>query len=99
MADDSDDSGDGGDERGEGHAPRECMACRGTGRVISGLGGSPSSVTCPWCEGRALRIPAIDAQARWLEQPGGESGAGARDVAAEGGIPDLPGEAPPGPAS
>jgi hypothetical protein len=75
------------------------MACRGTGRVISGLGGSPSSVTCPWCEGRALRIPAIDAQARWLEQPGGESGAGARDVAAEGGIPDLPGEAPPGPAS
>jgi hypothetical protein len=42
------------------------MACRGTGRVISNLGGTPSTVTCPWCEGGGVRVPGIDAQARWL---------------------------------
>jgi hypothetical protein len=42
------------------------MACRGTGRVISNLGGSPSTVTCPWCEGGGVRVPGIDAQERWL---------------------------------
>jgi hypothetical protein len=41
------------------------MACRGTGRVISNLGGSPSTVTCPWCEGGGVRVPGIDAQGRW----------------------------------
>lgn len=39
------------------------MACRGTGRVISNLGGSPSTVACPWCEGSGLRPAEIDAQA------------------------------------
>jgi DnaJ-class molecular chaperone len=48
------------------HEPRECMACRGTGRVISNLGGTPSTVTCPWCEGGGMRVPGIDAQERWL---------------------------------
>ena len=43
------------------------MPCRGTGRVISNLGGTPSSVTCPWCEGGGLRLADIDAQARWLD--------------------------------
>jgi hypothetical protein len=47
------------------HEPRECMACRGTGRVISNLGGSPSTVSCPWCAGTGLRPPEIDAQAHW----------------------------------
>ncbi len=47
------------------HEPRECMACRGTGRVISNLGGSPSTVPCPWCEGSGLRPAEIDAQAHW----------------------------------
>ncbi len=41
------------------------MACRGTGRVISNLGGSPSAVSCPWCEGSGLRPAEIDAQAHW----------------------------------
>ncbi|HEV2923928.1 MAG TPA: hypothetical protein VGW98_07835 [Solirubrobacteraceae bacterium] len=50
------------------HEPRECMACRGTGRVISNLGGTPSTVTCPWCEGSGVRVPGIDAQARWLAE-------------------------------
>jgi DnaJ-class molecular chaperone len=52
------------------HEPRECMACRGTGRVISNLGGAPSTVTCPWCEGGGVRVPGIDAQARWLGEDG-----------------------------
>lgn len=59
------------------HEPRECMACRGTGRVISNLGGSPSSVDCPWCGGGGLRPAEIDAQAHWGagEDPaGGQQG-------------------------
>jgi len=43
--------------------PRECSACRGTGRVISNLGGSPQEVACPWCEGTGRFIPGHDAQA------------------------------------
>ena len=49
------------------HEPRECMACRGTGRVISNLGGSQSSVECPWCAGSGLRRVEVDAQARWSD--------------------------------
>ena len=30
--------------------PLPCSACRGTGQVISNLGGSPSTQACPWCE-------------------------------------------------
>jgi len=43
---------------------RECSACRGTGTVISNLGGSPSQVECPWCDGTGRFIPGHDAQAR-----------------------------------
>jgi DnaJ-class molecular chaperone len=39
-----------------------CLACRGTGQVTSGLGGTPHQVTCPWCQGTGHRIPGIDAQ-------------------------------------
>jgi DnaJ-class molecular chaperone len=50
------------DENGD--APsRECSACRGTGRVISNLGGSPQDVPCPWCDGTGRFIPGHDAQA------------------------------------
>ena len=48
------------------------MACRGTGRVISNLGGSPSTVSCPWCEGSGLRASEIDAQAHWGPREGAE---------------------------
>jgi len=48
-----------------GHASRECMACHGSGKVISMLGGERSEVQCPWCEGRGVRQPGIDAQAHW----------------------------------
>jgi DnaJ-class molecular chaperone len=33
-----------------------CSACRGTGTVISNLGGERSELPCPWCEGRGLRL-------------------------------------------
>ena len=44
-------------------APLPCSPCRGTGQVISNLGGSPSQVTCPWCEGGGMLLPGHDAQA------------------------------------
>ncbi len=50
----------------ESHGPRECMPCRGTGKLLSNLGETPSTVTCPWCEGGGVRFPGIDAQAKWL---------------------------------
>jgi len=46
------------------------MACRGTGHVISNLGGTASSVTCPWCDGSGVRRPGVNAQARWSEREG-----------------------------
>ena len=33
------------------NARRTCTACRGTGKLISGLGGVSHEVTCPWCGG------------------------------------------------
>jgi len=52
------------------------MACRGTGRVISNLGGSPKTVACPWCGGSGLRPAEVDAQAHWGEGGEGEQGQG-----------------------
>jgi DnaJ-class molecular chaperone len=40
-----------------------CTPCRGTGKVISTLGGTPEAVTCPWCEGSGRFIGGHDAQA------------------------------------
>ncbi|HEX5191655.1 MAG TPA: hypothetical protein VFW09_02555 [Solirubrobacteraceae bacterium] len=42
--------------------PSTCMACRGTGKVLSGLGGTQHEVVCPWCQGTGHRIPGTDAQ-------------------------------------
>ena len=44
--------------------PAPCSPCRGTGKVISNLGGSPSEIDCPWCDGTGMFIPEHDAQAR-----------------------------------
>ena len=64
MASEADDS----EDQAEGsHGPRECMPCRGTGQVISNLGGTPSTVTCPWCAGGGVRLAEVDTQAKWLE--------------------------------
>jgi len=49
------------------------MPCRGTGRVISNLGGSQRTLECPWCQGGGVRLPGIDAQAHWRAQHEGEA--------------------------
>jgi DnaJ-class molecular chaperone len=61
-----------------GDDPTTCRACRGTGKVISGLGGNPHDVVCPWCEGSGHRIPGLDAQ----EHPSEGGGGGDEDEAA-----------------
>lgn len=57
------------DQAEESHGLRECMPCRGSGQVISSLGGTPSKVSCPWCEGSGVRVPGIDGQAKWPIEP------------------------------
>jgi DnaJ-class molecular chaperone len=49
-------SGAGGQERGT------CSPCRGTGRVISSLGGTQHEVACPWCGGDGVFHAGRDAQ-------------------------------------
>ena len=44
------------------------MACRGSGKVISNLGGTPASIECPWCGGTGVRQEGVDAQAAWKER-------------------------------
>lgn len=39
-----------------------CTPCRGTGRVISSLGGNPHEITCPWCDGSGVFQRGRDAQ-------------------------------------
>ncbi|HYM56033.1 MAG TPA: hypothetical protein VES97_11770, partial [Solirubrobacteraceae bacterium] len=60
------DTGDSEDRVEASHEPRECMPCRGTGQVISSLGGSARKLACPWCGGGGMRVPGTDAQAHWL---------------------------------
>ena len=69
------DEADGDEVAVAAHGPRECMPCRGTGKVISGLGGEPKTVTCPWCGGSGERQPGVDAQAKWLDGAGAATGA------------------------
>jgi DnaJ-class molecular chaperone len=40
-----------------------CSPCRGTGKLISKLGGTEHEVPCAWCEGTGKLIPGHDAQA------------------------------------
>jgi hypothetical protein len=75
VASDSTDSDEQGESGGQGpgsHEPRECMACRGSGKVISNLGGTPSELSCPWCGGGGVRQADVNAQARW-SAPDGEA--------------------------
>jgi DnaJ-class molecular chaperone len=51
------------EEPAESYDPTRCTACRGTGTVISGLGGTPQPVPCPWCDGSGVFDPQHDAQA------------------------------------
>ena len=67
------------DEQNAGAGAQMCAPCRGTGRLISGLGGEPHQVTCPWCQGTGTRIPGYDAQSAPAEG-GGTAGAGSASV-------------------
>jgi len=51
------------DTADDAHDPQRCTPCRGTGKVISTLGGTPEPVTCPWCEGTGRYDATHDAQA------------------------------------
>lgn len=59
--------------------PVACTVCRGTGTLISNLGGSPSNVTCAWCEGTGTFIPDHDAQEAGRRQRGDAAGSAAPD--------------------
>lgn len=48
--------------------PLPCTVCRGTGIVLSNLGGSLKEQQCPWCEGSTVLLPDHDAQ-----NPGAQS--------------------------
>ena len=62
------------DETAEGaEGARECMACGGSGNVVSNLGGTASAVPCPWCEGKGVRLSDVDAQAHWRKEPNPDS--------------------------
>jgi hypothetical protein len=58
------------------------MACRGSGQVISNLGGTASTLACPWCAGSGVRVPGIDAQERWLVHEGEDATDGSAEPAA-----------------
>jgi DnaJ-class molecular chaperone len=45
-----------------------CGPCRGTGRVLSTLGGQQHELPCPWCDGTGKFIAGRDAQASPAEQ-------------------------------
>jgi hypothetical protein len=57
------------------------MPCRGTGQVVSTLGGETRKLPCPWCQGTGVRTSGIEAQAAWLEGEGsGGEGAPAEEA-------------------
>jgi DnaJ-class molecular chaperone len=47
----------------------ECTPCRGTGRLISNLGGEAHEVTCPWCGGSGRFVQGRNAQEHAGEKP------------------------------
>ena len=62
----------------------DCSACRGTGQVISNLGGEARLVACPWCDGSGLRLVGHDAQASWRAAAPPRSGSNAGSEAGSG---------------
>ena len=46
-----------------------CTPCRGTGKLLSSLGGQSHEVTCPWCGGSGRFTPGEDAQEHPAEGP------------------------------
>jgi hypothetical protein len=57
------------DKDGEATGGRQpCSPCRGSGKVISNLGGKREEITCPWCDGGGTRLPEHNAQARFKDE-------------------------------
>jgi len=50
------------DDRRDDRDNTTCRPCKGSGTVISGLGGEQRSIPCPWCGGTGVRDPERDAQ-------------------------------------
>ncbi|MHB8658503.1 MAG: hypothetical protein ACYC91_11205 [Solirubrobacteraceae bacterium] len=50
-----------------------CTPCRGTGRLISGFGGTSHEVECAWCGGSGRFDPARDAQQAGPADPAGRT--------------------------
>jgi DnaJ-class molecular chaperone len=65
-------------EAAEPDAPEPCAACRGSGVVISNLGGEPHQLSCPWCDGGGVTLREHDAQARWRAAADADAHADAR---------------------
>ena len=61
MADQSQDSA----QEPAGASRTPCSPCRGTGTVVSMLGGQRSELKCPWCQGTGVQAPVQDPQTRW----------------------------------
>lgn len=55
--------------------PMPCAPCHGQGKLISGAGGTPHEVQCPWCEGTGVTIPGHDAQEARRQDQGGAASA------------------------
>lgn len=51
----------------------ECTPCRGTGQLISGKGGTPHTITCPWCGGDGQFHAGWDAQEHAPAGPGADA--------------------------
>ena len=51
-----------GEQSKNGSEASACRPCRATGRLISGLGGEPHEVICPWCQGTGERIAGLNPQ-------------------------------------
>jgi len=60
------------EQAGQPTGPESCTACRGTGSVISNLGGEPHQLACPWCDGGGVVLPGHDAQAHWRAEQGSD---------------------------
>jgi DnaJ-class molecular chaperone len=63
------------EETPEAVEPVPCTVCRGTGTLISNLGGSPSNVDCAWCEGTGVYLADHDAQAARKAAAAGDAAA------------------------
>ena len=70
-------------ERGQARSS-VCTPCRGTGQLVSNLGGSAHRVVCPWCDGTGEFISGRDAQESPAEGRAESAGAGTQPPPAEG---------------